>query len=158
MDIQVVSYDPEWKFLAEGEIKRLSEALGVEVHHVGSTAVPGLSAKPTIDLLMIVEDFYQVEGKLEPLGYVEKGEYTIPGSLYFRTPGHEFHIHAMKRDHSVAAELLGFRDSLIQNPDLAKEYSALKACLISQSRKRSDYTKGKNEFIQKALELLKSID
>src|SRR5919112_3572482 len=88
--VEVVPHDPRWRDAFEAEAKRVAAALGenvVAVHHVGSTAIPNIYAKPVVDLLVEVRDITEVEGRssaMQSLGYEVMGEYGIPGRRYFR--------------------------------------------------------------------------
>jgi GrpB-like predicted nucleotidyltransferase (UPF0157 family) len=88
--VEVVPHDPKWRSAFEVESNQVAEALGenvVAVHHIGSTAIPGIYAKPIIDLLVEVKDIVQVDRQslsMQALGYEVMGEYGIPGRRYFR--------------------------------------------------------------------------
>src|SRR5258708_2527045 len=90
--IQIVDYDPSWPAQFEQEKERLLAVAGewlVAVEHVGSTAVPGLAAKPVIDMLPVVEQIDLVQqcvGPIVGIGYEYLGEYGLPGRHYFRKP------------------------------------------------------------------------
>ena len=90
MRIQVVPYDPAWQSEFEAEAKRIARTLGkivVRLHHIGSTAIPGILAKPIIDFLVEVDDIVELDDKssaMEELGYEVMGEYGILGRRYFR--------------------------------------------------------------------------
>ena len=81
--IEVVEYDPTWPKLFELEAERIKQVLGyncIEIHHIGSTSIPGLSAKPIIDILPVVRDIQEVDKAtkvMESLGYEAKGEYGM---------------------------------------------------------------------------------
>ncbi len=88
--IEVVPYDPDWPEVFEATSKLIFQALGqncVAIHHVGSTAVPGLITKAKIDIIAVVKDTALVAQALEPLGYQYKGEYNIPFRLFFAKRG-----------------------------------------------------------------------
>jgi GrpB-like predicted nucleotidyltransferase (UPF0157 family) len=91
--IEVVAYDPSWPGVFEIEREVLSRVLGelaVEIHHIGSTAVPGLVAKPIIDILVEVHDMAALDRlnpAMEAIGYDCMGEYGIPGRRYYRKGG-----------------------------------------------------------------------
>src|SRR6185295_17292447 len=92
-------YSPEWAFEFDREAERLALLLGAElvrVHHIGSTAVPGLPAKPIIDLLPVVRDIERIDNytlKFEEAGYKKWGEYGIPGRRYFTKDRDEYRTH-----------------------------------------------------------------
>ena len=100
--IQVVAYDPKWPELFQIESEALAAVLGDEilrVHHIGSTAVPGLAAKPIIDILLEVKDVNTLDeynAAMERLGYTARGEYGVPGRRFFLKGLHNrtHHVHA----------------------------------------------------------------
>lgn len=102
--IKVVAYDASWPQLFEIEAQRIKGILGdhcITIHHIGSTAVPGLSAKPIIDILPVVNDILQVDqfnSAMKNIGYAAKGEYGIPFRRYFQKSSerrtHNVHIFA----------------------------------------------------------------
>ncbi|CDZ81906.1 dephospho-CoA kinase/protein folding accessory domain-containing protein [Candidatus Rubidus massiliensis] len=87
--VKVVSYDPKWPLMFEAEAALIKQALGsncLAVHHIGSTSIPGLSAKPIIDILPVVKNILEVDASteaMENLGYDVKGEYGIAFRRYF---------------------------------------------------------------------------
>lgn len=91
--VEVVAYDRNWPGLFEQERWRLEKIFGsvlVEVHHIGSTAVPGLAAKPVIDLLPVVSDLTAVDAvtaEMVEAGYEAKGENGLPGRRFFKRVG-----------------------------------------------------------------------
>jgi GrpB-like predicted nucleotidyltransferase (UPF0157 family) len=88
--VEVVPHNPTWRHEFERESKQVTLALGenvVAVHHIGSTAIPNIYAKPVIDLLVEVKDITQVDehsSEMEALGYEVMGEFGLPGRRYFR--------------------------------------------------------------------------
>ena len=88
--VEVVPHDPKWRQVFEVESQPVIEALGdnvLAIHHIGSTAIPGIYAKPIIDLLIEVKDIVKVDGQgsaMELLGYEVMGEFGIPDRRYFR--------------------------------------------------------------------------
>lgn len=133
--ITVVPYDPAWQEAFHLEAERLSELLGAEVvaiHHIGSTAVPGLAAKPIIDILVEVRCIAVVD-ELTPLfaarGYLPKGENGIPGRRYFIKGSEEVrshHLHIFEVGSTEIARHLALRDYLRAHPEEAARYGALK--------------------------------
>src|SRR5437016_5484230 len=84
--IIVTPYNPDWPFIFEREALKIKEALGancIAIHHVGSTSVPGLPAKPIIDMIAVIKNPEKAIQSLESLGFKYKGEYNIPMRLYF---------------------------------------------------------------------------
>ena len=156
--VEVVPYQPNWPSLFQREADRLGPLIGenlIALHHIGSTAVPGLAAKPTIDILAEVKSHDRLETqtpKLETLGYQAKGENGISGRRYFqKVQGevHLYHIHAFTAGHPDIQRHLNFRDFLRAHPVEAKAYAALKYDLAERfTFQAKQYTQGKTEFIR----------
>ena len=162
-EVVITAYDPSWPDIFAGEAEAIRQALGgtlVEVEHVGSTAIPGLSAKPIIDILAGVTALVEAEAKfptLEALGYDCRGEKGIPGRLFFRKGAIEFkrthHLHLVEVGHEQWVSMLAFRDYLRSHPGDAQRYEALKRALAVKFRdNRRAYTNGKADFVQSILE------
>lgn len=159
--ITVVDYDPSWpdKFLSEAENVRgiLKDNL-IEIYHIGSTAVPGLAAKPVIDMMPVVRSLSLVDSLsylFEEIGYEYMGEFGIPGRRYLRKGGDErtYQIHIFKEGNSVNINRhLAFRDYLISHEKEMREYAALKKRLALLFPYDIDgYCEGKDSFV-KAIE------
>ena len=152
-------HDPRWPEEYARESSRIAEALGelrVEIHHIGSTAIPGIRAKPIIDMLAVVTDVSLLDGKspqFEALGYEAIGEFGIPGRRYFRKSdagGNRTHqIHAFQQGSPQIERHLAFRDYLIAHPRRAREYESLKERLAQlYPTDIESYADGKDEFIR----------
>jgi GrpB-like predicted nucleotidyltransferase (UPF0157 family) len=158
--VMIVNYDPQWPVRYEEERERIVAAIGNNIdniQHIGSTAIAGLSAKPIIDILVIVPSPVQVELSMEPLeklGYAYMGD-DIPGRHIFikREQGlRSFHLHMSKADQYTSMQALVFRDFLQQHPRDAQEYGELKQMLAEQyGTDREGYTDGKTTFIEAML-------
>ena len=159
MRVRMVPHDPNWRQEFRQEAGRISAAAGsnaVAVHHVGSTAIPGIYAKPVIDLLLVIQDLAALDEKqleMEALGYEARGEYGIAGRRFFRRDdkhGDRTHqVHAFEDGSPQIARHLAFRDYMIAHPETAQEYSDLKRELVAQHPNDIEaYMDGKNEFIQ----------
>ena len=155
--IEIAPYDPAWRELFEIERQLISEALGaiaLDVHHIGSTSVPGLAAKPIIDIILEVsslEDLDQRESALASLGYESKGEYGIERRRFFPKGGGErtHHIHAFKAGDPHVVRHLAFRDYLRAHPAISREYEALKTRVAASCNNDIDtYCDGKDSFIK----------
>jgi GrpB-like predicted nucleotidyltransferase (UPF0157 family) len=156
--IEVFPSDPAWVQNYHDELTRFSSVLGpnlVAAHHIGSTAVPGLAAKPIIDILLVVRAFDVLDtcnNAMGELGYTAKGENGIPGRRYFqRQQGeqHLVHLHAFEEGHPEITQLLNFRDYMIAHPDAAQEYEVLKRKLAAEFRHMPvHYLQGKADFIR----------
>lgn len=161
--VEVVPYDPMWPKLFEVEAHRARVALGenfIAIHHVGSTSVPGLSAKPKIDMVAEVSDLSKVGPELISLGYVYRGAFNIPlrKSFMLRRPEVKVNFYIFEKDHPEMELMLCFRDHLRSHPKVQEEYQALKFELLTHEASHQKngamfvgYTLGKNELIQKIL-------
>ena len=139
--IVVVDYDPTWAALFEREHTRLANILGsgmIAIEHVGSTSVPGLAAKPIIDLLIGVKSLPDARSSfLEPLatlGYAYMPEYEswLPGELFFRKGVDgpwTHHVHMMEPSNPRWEGFIVFRDYLRSHPEIAAAYGHLKKAL-----------------------------
>jgi GrpB-like predicted nucleotidyltransferase (UPF0157 family) len=158
--VEIVPYDPAWVDQAALETQRLCRALGevaLEIHHIGSTAVPGLAAKPTLDFLVVVTALAALEAHedaLVALGYEPRGEAGIPGRRYCRIrqgEEHTHHLHCFAPGHPEVARNLAFRDALRTDPDLARAYAELKEQLAARfPEDAAAYTDAKTAFIKAA--------
>jgi len=152
-------HQAKWREDYARQADALQQAFGanfVGVHHIGSTAIPGIYAKPIIDILVEVDDIDLVddcEQGLRQLGYDPKGEYGISGRRYFQKSDENFrrthHMHVFGVDTSEIKRHLGFRDFLIAHPTWAKKYSELKRELVAAYDGNKDrYINGKDLFIK----------
>lgn len=159
--IEIVPYDSRWPEVFEEIRRRVATALGdvaIAIEHVGSTAVPGLAAKPVVDLDVVVrsvEDVPMAIARLQPLGYVREGDLGIPGREAFRappgTPSH--HLYVCAQDSIALQRHLRLRDYLRTHPGAAAAYADLKRELAVRFRDdRDGYTEAKIEFIEAALQ------
>ena len=163
--VHVEPYNPLWAVRFRHEAVQIQKALGSwvsAIHHIGSTAVPGLAAKPIIDILVVVSDMTKLPGKLpalKALGYEFWGEYGIPNRYFFPKGGDQrsHHLHMVPSDSPHILRHLAFRDYLISHPEEALAYAKLKLALAAQFPTDIDgYIKGKSAMAsalqQKALE------
>ena len=156
--IEIVEYSHEWPRLFEREAAAILEACApwvVEVHHVGSTAVPGLAAKPILDMMPVAAgpaEALEAVPRMTSLGYRYRGEYGIPGRLYFEktVDGREVaHAHMFPSGHPAIGTHLAFRDYLRAHPGAARDYERLKRDLAAKHRNdREAYTDAKAAFIE----------
>jgi GrpB-like predicted nucleotidyltransferase (UPF0157 family) len=157
--VEVVPHDPKWQEAFDVESKSVADALGenvIAIHHIGSTAIPNIYAKPIIDFLVEVKDIVKVDGQsssMEALGYQVMGEFGIPGRRYFRKDNQEgirtHHIHAFKASSQQVRRHLAFRDYMIEHPEDAQRYSELKRRLAREYPTDIDgYMDGKDGFIE----------
>ncbi len=168
--IQIVPYDERWPSYFEQEKENLLRILGSEcalrVEHIGSTAVPGLSAKPTIDILVEIP---ADQTGLEPLlirkmnenNYIHMKEQKkhlmfVKGYLPTGLDKISFHIHMGTKEQEFLWDRICFRDYLRIHPDVAKEYERLKIKLAQTYKyDREAYTEAKTELVNRITGLAK---
>jgi GrpB-like predicted nucleotidyltransferase (UPF0157 family) len=159
--VQIEPYDPAWPaaFLAERDllVPVLDRWLVGRIEHVGSTAVPGLSAKPIIDIMAPVKDLESSRlalGALQAIGYCY-APYKTEVEHWLCKPSPELrthHLHLVPLNSKLWIERVAFRNLLIADPYLAKDYAALKHRLAAAYRHdRERYTDEKGPFIERAL-------
>jgi GrpB-like predicted nucleotidyltransferase (UPF0157 family) len=157
--VVVTAYDPRWPGEFERSASEIVAALGpnlLSVHHIGSTAVPGLDAKPVIDLLAVVAELAALDEQratMEQLGYEVLGEFGIAGRRYFRrddAAGRRTHqIHAFVEESPHIARHIAFRDFLLAHPEQAHAYGELKRRLaVAHPHDIGAYMDGKDAFIK----------
>jgi GrpB-like predicted nucleotidyltransferase (UPF0157 family) len=159
--VRIVDYDPEWPNQFDLEKKRLLGAIGfwlVRLEHIGSTSVPGLAAKPIIDILAGIprlEDAIHCITPLRALGYVYVPDYEdeLPERRYFRLSVHgvsRVHLHLVETGSDFWKRHLLFRDYLRSHLDVAEEYAVLKRKLAeAYGFDRCGYTDSKSDFINR---------
>jgi GrpB-like predicted nucleotidyltransferase (UPF0157 family) len=156
-EVEIVEYDPAWPAAYQAERERLAPLLPAEVqlHHFGSTAVPGLAAKPVIDMIALVDE---LDAPIAAL--VQRGGYQYPQAfnatlthrrfLCYPTAAHRTHHLHLVDEPAELERRLCFRDRLRANPVLASEYVALKRALAERySDDREAYTEAKSEFVKR---------
>jgi GrpB-like predicted nucleotidyltransferase (UPF0157 family) len=158
--IEIVAYDPQWPARFEAERSALADAIGDfatgGIHHVGSTAVPGLDAKPIIDILVGVESLDAARpafDRLARLGYMY-APYLVDEMHWFCKPHpsrRTHHLHLAPVSGQRYRDELDFRDRLRADPDLARRYAQLKRSLARRfEHDREGYTEAKAAFIDRA--------
>ena len=158
--VVVVDYDATWPLVFEelrASVGGAVRDIAISIEHVGSTAVPGLAAKPVIDMDIVVaeSDVVHAIERLSELGYSHRGDLGIPLREAFRSPtGSRSHNLYVCPSHSPAlANHLAFRDYLRENAEVSREYGALKKRLATRFRDDIDgYIEGKTAFIVGILE------
>lgn len=158
--IVVVDYDPSWPEAFERVHSSVWPVVGdvaVGVEHVGSTAVPGLAAKPIIDVSVVVRAASDVPAAIErlaTLGYVHRGNLGVEGREAFESPDGlpAHHLYLCPRDSPGLANHLAVRDHLRTHPDTAREYAELKKQLAERFPHDIDgYADGKTDFLLRLL-------
>jgi GrpB-like predicted nucleotidyltransferase (UPF0157 family) len=168
--VLVVPYDSQWPAAFDRAAREVQAALRdslLVIHHIGSTSIPGIRAKPVIDLLAITSDLSQVDAlaeRMRAIGYEAMGEFGIAGRRYFRRDNaagvrtEQVHAYADQSPHILRH--LAFRDFLRTHPDIAHEYAELKQRLAAAHPFDIEaYMDGKDPFIrqtqEKALEWIR---
>jgi GrpB-like predicted nucleotidyltransferase (UPF0157 family) len=155
--IVIVDHDPAWAHSAQAEMRRIAGALGavaVRIDHVGSTSVPGLAAKPIVDLQVSVPDVEDLEayvGPLERLGYRFVPDPQSPDFHYFALPARRprtHHVHVCQAGSDHERRHLALRDFLRAHPDEAAAYEAVKRDVAARHpRDRLAYIAGKDAYV-----------
>lgn len=159
--IEIVPYDPEWPIAFAAERNRIANALGslaLRIDHKGSTSVPGLAAKPIIDIQVSVRELQPIEPYAAPLtqlGYVHVPHPDDSFCPFFHKPKawpHTHHVHVVQSGGDEERRTLAFRDYLREHSAVAREYEDLKRALASQHSagdfpSRETYAEAKTEFI-----------
>jgi len=159
--VELVTPDPEWAKAYNLAARDLADLVGDNVsamHHVGSTSIPNIKAKPVIDILIEVKQLSEVDA-LNPgfksLGYEPLGEYGVPGRRFFtrNVDGKRTHnIHVFQVGHLEIDQMLTFRDYLRHHPDEAQAYEQLKLELAQKFPLNVNaYAKAKTEFVSRIL-------
>ena len=163
----IVEYDLHWPLLYEQIRATVVAALGdlvLTVEHVGSTAVPGLAAKPIIDLDVVIpsaSDIPAAIARLATFGYVYQGDLGIAGREAFRAPPQDpkHHLYVCPFDSEELRRHRAFRDYLLTHPDEVRAYGALKkTCALRFSDDRSAYVEAKGPFVAEILRRALSIE
>ena len=173
-EVAIAPYDPGWAESFRREREHLQSCLPTElirrIEHFGSTAVPGLAAKPIVDILVEVADLRATRARIAPLlgarGYEyfwrpTHGDDGPPFYAWFikrhpRTGTRTHHIHMVEGHFTEHWDRLLFRDYLIDHPEVAIGYGILKARLATaHPQDRAAYTRGKTEFIVRVIEQAK---
>ena len=165
--IEIVPYDPGWPAAFQAEAARLRAALegvALRIDHHGSTAVPGLSAKPVIDIQVSVATLQPLSAyavTLEALGYTHVPHPDDSFCPFFHRPlhwPHSHHVHVVERGGREERRTLAFRDYLRGYPDVAREYEALKRVAAAQALSPDPgslerYAAAKTDFVEHVVAL-----
>ena len=161
--VHLMPYDPAWPEIAMRHMGRLDvlRPLLLEMHHIGSTSVPGLIAKPVVDLIGLVSDIRALEARtaeLEALGYKAYGAFGVPGRLFFtwddpETGERVINLHCYAKGADSAIKQIAFRDYLRSHPETAKAYMLEKRRAMTLFPDNStQYAAEKGPFIIATLE------
>ncbi len=152
LELELHSYDDQWANIYldhRDRIRKATTAVDTEIEHIGSTSVPGLAAKPIIDIVVTVDDITAEEDYLEALlaaGY----ELRIrePGHRLVRTRAHDVHVHIFEQGDPAVDEYLLFRNRLRSDEEDRALYESTKRTLLSKRwDDKNDYTKAKTDII-----------
>jgi len=163
MPVFLKDHDPAWSTKFEVDRHAIERALRhrrTRIEHIGSTAIPGLAAKPVIDIMVLIDDITTFRDCVEPLRelhyhYVPYGEKTSPERRWFCKPNasaRTHHLHLVEQGSPFHLARLRFRDYLRAHRSMALEYEKLKRTLAEIHREdRNAYTEGKSEFVERTL-------
>jgi GrpB-like predicted nucleotidyltransferase (UPF0157 family) len=150
--LELARYDDRWAGIYLDHQRRIQDALtavDIEIEHIGSTSVPGLAAKPIIDIVVTVDDITAEEDYLDPLmmaGYELR--VREPGHRMLRTPSRDVHVHILERGDHAVDEYLLFRDHLRADVDDRALYENTKRTLLAQNfDDMNSYAEAKTEVI-----------
>lgn len=155
--VRLVEVGGRWRERYRQVAIELRELVGgdrplLRLHHVGSTAVPGLLAKPTLDLMAPAASWplaAEAVAALQALGYVDHGEYGLPGRRYFTRDGHAVHLHVVDAASGHLERHLAFRDLLRSDPRARDRYAQRKDELVRRhGGDRARYVTGKEALVR----------
>jgi GrpB-like predicted nucleotidyltransferase (UPF0157 family) len=164
-ELKIVPYDPVWPSAFAAEADRIREALGplaLRIDHNGSTSIPGLAAKPVIDIQVSVNSLRPIEsygGPLRDIGYVHVPHTDDSFCPFFHRPinwPHTHHVHVVEAGGAEERRTLAFRDYLRDHHDAARQYEQLKRDVAGQlepkdRESREAYARAKTEFIERTI-------
>lgn len=154
---KIISYDPNWPVSFSNESKKIHDIIGnniLETHHIGSTSVPGMSGKATIDILFVVENITKIDSyisDLNKIGYNSLGSRNAKNSHLFEkeVDGQRiFIIHFYQNNHPEIFQIIAIRDYLRTHQDKVKQYSKYKLSLFQKfPNDYNQYRKLKDEYM-----------
>lgn len=161
--VELEDYNDNWNREYETEEELLKNVLGKrlkEIHHVGSTSIKTLRAKPIIDILIVIDNFdkiNEIEELLKPYDYENRGMQGVADRYFFaKGPdvARSHYLHIVKDHSDTYYNQVYFKKYLLEHPEYIKKYCNLKEELASlYASDRPKYTQGKNEFIKNVIEL-----
>ena len=157
--VEVLPHNPQWRSIFEIESQYIANALGenaIAIHHMGSTSIETIYAKPIIDILVEVQNLLEVDRRnleMESLNYQVMGEFGIKDRRFFlkddRAGLRTHHVHIFEVNSAQVKRHLAFRDYLLSHPEAAQEYSDLKRKLAAEYPNNiAEYQARKAEFIK----------
>lgn len=164
--IEIFDYDPLWPVKFREQANRIAKALGdaaLQIEHIGSTSVPGLAAKPIIDVLLVVNEAGDEAAylpALEAAGYVLRvREPDFYEHRMFRTPELDVHLHVFSKDSPEIERYLDFRNQLRTDEDDRKAYETVKRKLVREDwTDMNAYADAKTEVIEKTIAKKKQLN
>ncbi|MEJ5308329.1 MAG: GrpB family protein [Anaerolineae bacterium] len=165
--VELVPHNPLWQTYFTLERQRLSAALAPyikEIRHIGSTAIPGIYAKPILDImvgLFTIADVRYCQAPLATLDYIYEGEQNIPGWHFFRKKTGDMtthHLHVVEWGGAYWRDHILFYEYLLQHPEVAEAYERLKLALAQEhADSREAYTREKTDFVNKVTEMAQRV-
>jgi GrpB-like predicted nucleotidyltransferase (UPF0157 family) len=152
--VEIVEHDPEWAQRFERERAQLTgifDGRAVAIEHIGSTSVPGLCAKPIVDVLVGLRELELTDEQIaamEERGYEYLGEFGLPGRLYFRRHPRTHNVHVVAHGGEHWERQLIFRNALRSDPEELRRYDELKRRLAAEGHPVRAYTELKTPFIR----------
>ncbi|MUK87895.1 GrpB family protein [Ornithinibacillus sp. L9] len=155
--VEVCAYNPDWDLMFKEEVDKLKRIFGneiVDIHHIGSTSVSGLHAKPIIDIMPVVQNINHIDKyneEMKNIGYEPRGENGLPGRRYYRKGGdhRSHHVHIYQDGSFEITRHIAFREYLRSHLDAKKEYGELKKRLAQQFPYDIDsYITGKEQLVR----------
>lgn len=160
--IRLVPHDHAWADVYEADAADILAALGriaLAVHHVGSTSIPGIAAKPVIDVLVLVERYDPEDPYRDPLEAIGlRRDHRDEAHVFFEGSSHGMrcNVHVVEASSDEADALLGFRDHLRAHPEDARRYEELKLALAAAHTDEDAYAQDKTAFVQEIVRLATS--
>jgi GrpB-like predicted nucleotidyltransferase (UPF0157 family) len=162
MKVKIAAYDRDWSVIFDAERRRLETALGaghLAIEHIGSTSVPELAAKPTIDILLVVgslRDVRELGSQLNRLGYQESVRER--GHIMFKLKSPSVHLHVLEEGDEKVDELILFRDWLRSSSSDRAAYEASKLLLADQEwPDQNAYAQAKSHIVENILRRAKAV-
>ncbi|CDF12196.1 putative uncharacterized protein [Mycoplasma sp. CAG:776] len=163
--VELVDYDSNWdnEYRKEEELlRRVLKNRIKEIHHIGSTSIPGLKAKPIIDILIVIDslnEISEIEEILKKYNYENRGQHGVSDRYFFAKGSEEarsHYLHFVEPKSDTYYNQVYFKKYLLEHPKYLKEYCELKEKLaLKYANERPKYTKGKNDFITNIVKLAK---
>jgi GrpB-like predicted nucleotidyltransferase (UPF0157 family) len=161
MKVRLSYFSEEWSRMFDDEVAVLNKIFGdkiIKFEHFGSTSVPGMKAKPVVDMMCIVKNIEDVDSfnsQMDSLGYDVAGEWGLQGRRLFRKGGENrtHHIHFYQFENPQIDRHLIFRDYLRCHPEEVVRYSLFKEELSQRFENTSEYSPAKKEFVREMEQL-----